>query len=112
MSRHVVVVRTDVSEEVIACIINVTRISELETTLAVKHCSVRHLLVIANVVSRSLILFTLMIVAIRSSETSVLTRVTRSHILEDGILDISNGYNMPLFAPCYHKFSILALSYE
>jgi hypothetical protein len=34
MFRHVVLVRTDVSEEISASIIRATRISELETTLA------------------------------------------------------------------------------
>jgi hypothetical protein len=34
MLRRVVLVRTDVSDELSACIIRVTRISELETTLA------------------------------------------------------------------------------
>jgi hypothetical protein len=43
-------------------------------------------LVAATVVPSSPILVTLMIVAIRSSKTSVLTRVTRPNILEDGIL--------------------------
>jgi predicted ABC-type ATPase len=42
-------------------------------------------LVIANVNSW-LILFTLMMKAIRSSDTSVITRVTRHDIPEDGIL--------------------------
>jgi hypothetical protein len=42
--------------------------------------------VIATVVPSSPILVTLMLKAIRSSETSVLTRTTRSHIPEDGIL--------------------------
>jgi hypothetical protein len=45
MLRHVVLVRTDVSEELCAYIIRVTRIGELGTTLAV--C---RLLVMANVV--------------------------------------------------------------
>jgi hypothetical protein len=51
----------------------------------------------ANVVPSSLILSTLMIKAICFSETSILTRVTRRHIPENGILlfteDISNPQN-------------------
>jgi hypothetical protein len=39
-----------------------------------------------NVVHSSPILFTLMMGAIRSSDTLVLTRATRCHIAEDGIL--------------------------
>jgi hypothetical protein len=44
------------------------------------------LLVTANVVPSSLILVILMMEAINSSETLVLTRVTRRHIPEDDIL--------------------------
>jgi hypothetical protein len=44
------------------------------------------LLVTANYVPSSMILFSLMMVAIRSSETSVLIRATRRDIPEDGIL--------------------------
>jgi hypothetical protein len=47
--------------------------------------SVLQLLVTANVVPSTLNLFTLMMVAIRSSETLFLTRATRRHIPEDGI---------------------------
>jgi hypothetical protein len=48
--------------------------------------SVLYLLVSANVVPSSLILFTLMIEAKRSTATSVLTKSTRRHIPGDGIL--------------------------
>jgi hypothetical protein len=48
--------------------------------------SVLQLLDAANVVPSSLILSTLMMDAIRSSDMSVLTRGTRHHIPEDGIL--------------------------
>jgi hypothetical protein len=52
------------------------------------------LLITANDVSSSLILFTLMMEAIRSSEISVLTRKTRHHDPEDGILHIQT--NLPV----------------
>jgi hypothetical protein len=48
--------------------------------------SVLQLLVTANVGRSSPIPFTLMMDAIRSSKMSVLTRTTRCHITEDGIL--------------------------
>jgi hypothetical protein len=61
----VALVRTNVTEE------RVARISELGTTIAG---------------TSSEILSTLIIEAVRCSETSVLTRVTQRHIPEDGIL--------------------------
>jgi hypothetical protein len=79
MLRHMALVKTDVSEERSASIIRVTRIGSLGTTLAVTSnrrnlllnnmCSVRQLLVTANVVPISPILVTLMMEALNSSET-------------------------------------------
>jgi hypothetical protein len=77
MLRRVVLVRTDVSEEVSASIIRVTRLSELRTTLAVNsHRSTLGinailLLVIVNVPS-SPILVTPIMVRTYFSKTSVL----------------------------------------
>jgi hypothetical protein len=76
----VALVRTDVLEEGIAPNIRVNRIRELGTTLAVTSY-----VVTVNVVPSSLVLDTLMMQAIRSSETSVLTRAIRRHIPEDGM---------------------------
>jgi hypothetical protein len=69
-------VRTDVSEELRASIIRMARIGELGTTLALT--SNRRTLVTAKVVSISLISVTLIMEALRSPETSVLPRATRS----------------------------------
>jgi hypothetical protein len=84
--------RTDVSEKRIVSIIKVTRIGSLGTTLAVTS-NRRTLLIAANVVPTSQILATLLIEAVRSSETSVLTRATQINILEDGILDSDSREN-------------------
>jgi ABC-type molybdate transport system permease subunit len=87
--RRVALVRTNVSEELSASIIRVTRIGELGKTLAVtsnlhtlrsntKYYTAR---VTASVVPSLPILVTLMKEALSSTETSVLTRSTRRNIL-------------------------------
>jgi hypothetical protein len=80
MLRLVAFVTTDVSEKRIASIIRMARISEL-----VFLRSVIQLLVAANV-PISLIIFTQMMEAVSSSETSVLTTDTRRYILKYSIL--------------------------
>jgi hypothetical protein len=78
MLRLVALVRTEVSEDLSASIIRVTRISELG--------ALSRLLVTANVVPSSPILVSLRKDLLSSSETSVLTRATQRKISEDAIL--------------------------
>jgi hypothetical protein len=56
--------------------------------------SVLQSLVTANVIPCSLILFALIMEAIISSETSVITRVTGPHVPEDGVLHSHSCENL------------------
>jgi hypothetical protein len=74
MLRRVALVRIDVSEERIASIVRVTVTSNQST---LQKIIVLQLLITVNDVPSSPILVTLMMVAIRSSESLVLIRVTQ-----------------------------------
>jgi hypothetical protein len=99
MFSRVAFVRTDVSAQLSASIIRVTRISDLGTFAVSSNrrtLRVRRLLLTANV-PRSLVLVTLMMEALSSSETSGLTRIIRRNITEDAILHSHRRGNLKYY---------------
>jgi hypothetical protein len=89
MLLRVALVRTNVSEDPIASIARVTRINEIRSMVALpSNRSTVMRDISANVVPSTLILVTLIMEAIRCSETYVLTRGTWRNISEDGILQL------------------------
>jgi hypothetical protein len=101
MLCRVALVRTDVSEELSASFIRVTRIGEKETlTVYSNRRTLRR-----NTLLASPILVTLMMEAPRSSETSGLPRYTRCNVPEDGILKSYRREN-------FNSYTVLILSYN
>jgi hypothetical protein len=77
----VALVRTDASEEPSASIIRVTRIFDLLTTLVVTEIDLR---------CEEILCENHMMEALRSSETSVLTRATQRNFPEDSVIHTGN----------------------
>jgi hypothetical protein len=91
--RRVALVRTDISEELSSSFIMVTRIGGLETTLAVtSNRSTLQRNNTTNVPNSPSV--NLMMEAILSSETPILTTATLRNIPRDGILHIDHRENL------------------
>jgi hypothetical protein len=90
MLRLLTLVRTDISQELIASIIRVTKIGEYFIFLR----SVGRLPVTPNLVATSPNLVTLMMEALSSLQTSVVTRETARNIPEDGIIHSHRRENL------------------
>jgi hypothetical protein len=106
MLRCVDLIRTYVSEELSTTISRVTRMGEVGTRLTItsnprtlRRKSMCRLLVTANV-PYSPILVALLMEALRSSETSFLTKSTPRNILEDGILHSHRSENLKSYIEC------------
>jgi hypothetical protein len=84
MLRRVTLLRTDISEELSASFIRVTKIGEVETLAETSNHNV----------PSSPILVTLTEEALSSSDTSVLTRVTRRNIRKDASLHVVFLFNL------------------
>jgi hypothetical protein len=87
MLRRVALVRTDASEELSASIIIMTRIGEVQRT--------------AKFVPSSPILVTMMMEALSSSETLILTRIRGRNIPEDDILHSHRRKNLKSYEGRY-----------
>jgi hypothetical protein len=123
MLRRVALARTDFSEACNTSAISLTRIGEIGTSLAVTSNyyiflrSVPLLLVTANVIPISQILATLMMEALGSSETSVLTTAIRRPIPKYGILHSHRLENLKSYMALtgwalYWRGNVLPVRYE